>query len=157
MARVARCPAGLVVSRVVSGYLGAAYYRVGDCRQALDVSRQPLVLLTGEWPFARFGQAALVAVAARGILAWNLTELGGFAEGYRVGEEAIQLAEALRAGHQPQDRQGSGPDIPSVGAGAGGSGDSVARAGCYQAWALVRVRLDSPPAILHRGASSPSP
>jgi tetratricopeptide (TPR) repeat protein len=75
--------------------LGAAYYRVGDYRQALDVSRQALAPVTGEWRFARFGQVALISVFSRCVMAWSLAELGGFAEGYSLGEEALQVAEAF--------------------------------------------------------------
>jgi class 3 adenylate cyclase/tetratricopeptide (TPR) repeat protein len=80
---------------VAQTHLSAAYYRVGDYRQGLDVSRQAIVLLTGEWRLARFGEVAPPAVSSRGIMAWSLAELGGFVEGHSVGEEAIQLAEAF--------------------------------------------------------------
>jgi class 3 adenylate cyclase/tetratricopeptide (TPR) repeat protein len=73
--------------------LGQAYYAVGDFRQALDVLRQVIVLLTGEQRYARFGRLALPAVTSRGHAAWCLAELGGFVEGLSVAEEAVRLAE----------------------------------------------------------------
>jgi tetratricopeptide (TPR) repeat protein len=74
--------------------LSAAYYRVGDFRQALDVSRQAMALLIDERRFAT-GQVALPAVAFRGCMAWSLAELGGFTEGHSVAEKAVQLAEVV--------------------------------------------------------------
>jgi class 3 adenylate cyclase/tetratricopeptide (TPR) repeat protein len=74
--------------------LSAACYRVGDFRQALDVSRQAMALLIDERRFAT-GQVALPAVAFRGCMAWSLAELGGFTEGHSVAEKAVQLAEVV--------------------------------------------------------------
>jgi tetratricopeptide (TPR) repeat protein len=83
------------VQVVAQAYLGTAYYRVGDFRQALDFSRRVTGLLTGEERFSHFGQVAPPAVTAYGLMVWSLAELGGFAEGYNVGDEAIRLAEAI--------------------------------------------------------------
>ena len=83
------------VQVVTQGFLGIAYYFVGDFHQALYVSRQAVALLTGEWHSARLGQPALPAVIIRSHVVGCLAELGGFAEGRGVGEEAIQLAEAV--------------------------------------------------------------
>jgi len=83
------------VQVVAQTYLGVAYFRVGDFRQALDVSRRVMPLLTGERRSARFGQVALPAVTSCGYMACSLAELGGFAEGHSVGEEAVRLAEAI--------------------------------------------------------------
>jgi class 3 adenylate cyclase/tetratricopeptide (TPR) repeat protein len=80
--------------QVVAQYqLGVAYSIVGDFRHALDLSRQAMLSLTGELRYARFGQASLPAVVSRGHLAWSLAELGDFAEGNSVGEEAVRIAE----------------------------------------------------------------
>jgi tetratricopeptide (TPR) repeat protein len=76
-------------------YLGQAYHAVGDFQQALDVSRQVMALLTGELLYARLGRVAPPAASSRGFVAWCLTELGGFAEGSSVQEEAIRLAEVI--------------------------------------------------------------
>src|SRR5439155_11688269 len=79
-----------VVARMA---LGVAYSTVGDFRQALEVSRQAMASLIGELRYARFGQVPIPAVVSRGHLAWSLAELGGFAEGSGVGEEAVRIAE----------------------------------------------------------------
>jgi tetratricopeptide (TPR) repeat protein len=68
---------------------------VGDFRQALDVTRRAMVSLTGELRYARFGQIAPPAVMSRCHVAWSQAELGGFAEGRAVGEDAVRLAEAI--------------------------------------------------------------
>jgi tetratricopeptide (TPR) repeat protein len=79
---------------VAQANLGSAYYRVGDFWQALDVSRQVMALLTGELHYARSGLINLPAVASRGYVAWSLAELGDFAEGSSLGEDAVRIAEA---------------------------------------------------------------
>jgi len=73
--------------------LGMTYCSTGDFRQALDISRQVMASLTSELHYAHFGQAPLPAVVSRSHLTWSLAELGGFAEGSGVGEEAVQIAE----------------------------------------------------------------
>jgi class 3 adenylate cyclase/tetratricopeptide (TPR) repeat protein len=83
------------VQVVAQTYLGIAYNHVGDIQQALDVSRRVVALLTGEWRSAHFGQVNLPAVSSRFHVAWCLAELGGFAEGRALGEEAVRLAEAI--------------------------------------------------------------
>jgi tetratricopeptide (TPR) repeat protein len=74
--------------------LGQVYYTGGDFRQALDVARRAMALLTGEQRPGRFDMVALPTVAARGYVTGCLAELGDFAEGRGVAEEAIRLAEA---------------------------------------------------------------
>jgi tetratricopeptide (TPR) repeat protein len=75
--------------------VGTAYHVVGDFRQALDHSRRAMESLTGERRYARLGQVTPPAMTSRGNTAWCLAELGGFAEGHSVGEEAVRLAEAI--------------------------------------------------------------
>jgi tetratricopeptide (TPR) repeat protein len=72
-----------------------AYYAAGDFRQALDVLRRVITLLTGEWRTTRFGQPAPPAVISRYVAAASLASLGNFAEGHDVAEEAVRLAEAI--------------------------------------------------------------
>jgi tetratricopeptide (TPR) repeat protein len=81
------------VQVVAQTQLGVAYSAVGDFRQALDFSRRVMASLTGELRYAHFGQAPLPAVVSRSHLTWSLAELGSFAEGSGVGEEAIRIAE----------------------------------------------------------------
>jgi tetratricopeptide (TPR) repeat protein len=83
------------VQVVALHYLGVAYYDVGDFQQALDVFRQALALLTGERRSAYLGQPALPAVVMCGYVAGCLAELGRFAEGRSMGEDAVRLAEAV--------------------------------------------------------------
>jgi tetratricopeptide (TPR) repeat protein len=79
---------------VAQSHLGWAYHAIGDFRQALDLSRQAMALLTGELLSARFGRVAPPAITFRGVVTWCLGELGDFAEGRGVGEEGVRLAEA---------------------------------------------------------------
>jgi tetratricopeptide (TPR) repeat protein len=73
--------------------LGMTYSSTGDFRQALAISRRVMASLTGELRYAHLGQAPLPAVVSRSHLTWSLAELGDFAEGRGVGEEAIRIAE----------------------------------------------------------------
>jgi tetratricopeptide (TPR) repeat protein len=83
------------VQVVALTYLGVAYYTAGDFRQALDVSRRVMALLTSESRVTRFGQPAPPAMISRGIVAGSLAALGDFAEGRGVAEDAVRLAEAV--------------------------------------------------------------
>jgi class 3 adenylate cyclase/tetratricopeptide (TPR) repeat protein len=75
--------------------LGIVYNDVGDFRQALDFFQRVRALLTGELCYAHFGHIAPPAVTSRMRLAVCLAELGDFAEGRSVGEEAVRLAETI--------------------------------------------------------------
>ena len=46
-------------------------------------------------------------------------------KGAKPGDLPSRAADQVRAGHQPQDRQGPRPDDPAVAPGAGGRGDPV--------------------------------
>jgi tetratricopeptide (TPR) repeat protein len=83
------------VQVVAQTYLGMVYHEVGDFRQALDVSQRAMASLTGERRYAHFGQIAPPAVMSRYYVAWSLVELGDFAEGSGVAEDAVRLAEAV--------------------------------------------------------------
>jgi tetratricopeptide (TPR) repeat protein len=76
--------------------LGQAYYTGGDFRQALDVARQAMALLTGDSRYTNFGGVALPAVSSRSYMAGCLAELGDFVEGRGVIEEAVQIAEIAK-------------------------------------------------------------
>jgi tetratricopeptide (TPR) repeat protein len=76
-------------------YLGAAYIRTGDYRQAEDLLLKVVRLLEGDRSRERFGQAGFPAVTARGFLTWVLAPRGKFKEGIIHGQEGIRLAEAL--------------------------------------------------------------
>jgi class 3 adenylate cyclase/tetratricopeptide (TPR) repeat protein len=79
----------------VQNNLSVAYYAAGDYRQALDVSQLMLAVLTGERLYERFGLPIFPGLLWRGYVALCLAELGDFAEGVGIGEEAIRLAEAV--------------------------------------------------------------
>jgi tetratricopeptide (TPR) repeat protein len=75
-------------------YLGQVYHSLGNYRQAIDVLRWNVATLTGELRYERF-QGLLLSALSRSWLVRCLTELGAFAESHALGEEAIQLAEAV--------------------------------------------------------------
>jgi tetratricopeptide (TPR) repeat protein len=81
------------VQVIAQTHLGIAYYHAGNFRQALDTSRQVMGLLTGELRSISFGLVVLPAVTSRLYVTWSLAEMGSFAEGVSVGEEAMRLAE----------------------------------------------------------------
>jgi tetratricopeptide (TPR) repeat protein len=83
------------VQVVAQTMLGQAYYAAGDYRQALDVLQRVIALPTGELLSERFGLPILPVVFSRGYAAECLAELGDFAEGASIGEEAVRLAEAV--------------------------------------------------------------
>jgi tetratricopeptide (TPR) repeat protein len=54
-----------------------------------------MAVLTGDWRYTNFGLLTLPAVGSRIYAAGCLAELGGFAEGSDVAEDAVQIAEAV--------------------------------------------------------------
>ena len=83
------------VQVIAQTHLGIAYNDVGDFWQALDFFQRMRTLLTGDLCSAHFGQVAPPAVTARMRLVGCLAELGDFAVGRDVGEEAVRIAEAV--------------------------------------------------------------
>jgi tetratricopeptide (TPR) repeat protein len=76
--------------------LGLMYYGAGDFREALHVARRVVAAPEGQSAPARFGQLALSSVTSRYIVAQCLADMGAFAEGMVVAEEAVQIAEAVK-------------------------------------------------------------
>ena len=76
-------------------YLGFAYWAQGDYRRAIDCLRQTVAALDGAMHRERFGQTFLPAVLARALLAACHAEQGTFPEGNTLGEEGLQIAEAV--------------------------------------------------------------
>ena len=72
--------------------LAQVYRTLGDYRQAIDVLRWNVAALTGELRDERYG-SGLLSVASRNLLVGCLCELGAFAEGMALGDEAIQMVE----------------------------------------------------------------
>ena len=79
----------------VQNNLSVAYCAAGDFRQALDVSQRIIAVLTGDLLSELFGLPIFPGLLGRGYRAWCLAELGDFAEGAGIGEEAVRLAEAV--------------------------------------------------------------
>jgi tetratricopeptide (TPR) repeat protein len=76
-------------------YLGRAYEAQGDYRRAIDCVRQTVASLDGAQRYERFGQVILPAVSSRALLATCYAELGMFAEGCALGDEGLQIVEAV--------------------------------------------------------------
>jgi tetratricopeptide (TPR) repeat protein len=79
---------------VANGFLGTVYFSLGDYRGALDVLRRAIVSLTGELLYKRSRTTIADSVRARAWVVDCLAELGEFAEGRALGEEAIRIAGA---------------------------------------------------------------
>jgi class 3 adenylate cyclase/tetratricopeptide (TPR) repeat protein/ABC-type thiamine transport system ATPase subunit len=75
--------------------LGTICQAQGDYRRAIDCLRQTVASLEGAQRHERFGQVFLPAVLSRAYLAACHAELGTFAEGRALGEEGLQIAEAV--------------------------------------------------------------
>jgi tetratricopeptide (TPR) repeat protein len=75
--------------------LGATSRAQGDYRRAIDYLRQTVVSFEGAQRYKLFGQPSLPAVSACARLAVCHAELGTFAEGSVLGEEGLQIAEAV--------------------------------------------------------------
>jgi tetratricopeptide (TPR) repeat protein len=74
-------------------HLGHVYHALGSYRQAIGVLRWNVAALTGERLQERLGLPGLASVLSRNWLVRCLVELGAFAEGRVLGDEAIQMAE----------------------------------------------------------------
>jgi class 3 adenylate cyclase/tetratricopeptide (TPR) repeat protein len=76
-------------------FLGQACKTRGDYRRAIDCFAQAMAFFDGERRHERFGETFLPAVLARASLAECHAERGTFAEGRALGEEGLQIAEAV--------------------------------------------------------------
>jgi tetratricopeptide (TPR) repeat protein len=85
----------VVLQALANRYLGFAYEAQGDYRRAIDCLRQTVASLDGARCHERFGRVFLPAVLARAHLATCHAELGLFAEGRTLGNEGLQMAEAV--------------------------------------------------------------
>jgi class 3 adenylate cyclase/tetratricopeptide (TPR) repeat protein len=84
-----------VLRALANLFLGAAYWARGHYRQAIECLTQTVTALDGARRCERFGQAILPAVQSRAFLAACHAEMGTFAEGHALGEEGLQIAEAV--------------------------------------------------------------
>jgi class 3 adenylate cyclase/tetratricopeptide (TPR) repeat protein len=85
----------VVLEALANLFLGAAYWAQGDYHQAIDGLTQTMASLHGARRLERLGQATLPAVQARAFLAACHAELGTFTAGSSLGEEGLQIAEAV--------------------------------------------------------------
>jgi tetratricopeptide (TPR) repeat protein len=85
----------VVLQALANQYLGTAYRAQGDFRQAIACFGQTVASLDGARRRERFGEPFLPAVLSRAYLAWCHVELGTFAEGRALGDEGLQIAEAV--------------------------------------------------------------
>jgi len=85
----------LPLEAVARYYLGQAHHALGDYRRAIDFLRRTAAILTGNLLHERLGQWAHPSVASRDWMVRCLAELGEFAEGMILGEEAVRIAEAV--------------------------------------------------------------
>jgi len=85
----------LVLQALANLFLGATYWAQGNYQWAIDCLEQTVASLHGAQCYERFGQATLPAVQARAFLAACAAELGWFAQGRSLGEEGLQIAEAV--------------------------------------------------------------
>ena len=83
------------VQIVAQTHLGIAYHLAGDFRQALDVARRVIGLLTEEQRLALFGLITPPAVVSRNFIVWSLAELGDFTAGIAMAAEVMRLAQAV--------------------------------------------------------------
>jgi tetratricopeptide (TPR) repeat protein len=85
----------VVLHAQANHYLGIAYQAQGDYRRAIDALGQTVALYDGARRYERFGMVILPAVISRVWLAWCHADLGTFAEGRALGDEGLQIAEAM--------------------------------------------------------------
>jgi tetratricopeptide (TPR) repeat protein len=84
-----------VLRALTNQYLGIAYHVQGDYRRAIDCLTQTIVSLDGAHRHERFGQIIVPAVNSRAWSAVSHAELGRFPTGRVLGDEGLQMAEAL--------------------------------------------------------------
>jgi class 3 adenylate cyclase/tetratricopeptide (TPR) repeat protein len=74
--------------------MGLLYHATGEYHRAIEFFRWNVDQLKGELLHERFGIFGLPSVLSRAFLAWCFAEIGEFAMGRVIGEEAVQLAKA---------------------------------------------------------------
>jgi tetratricopeptide (TPR) repeat protein len=85
----------VVLHALANQYLSAPYHAIGDYRRALDCAGQTVAYFDGTRQYERSGQNNLPAVNSRATLISCHADLGTFAEGRALGEEGLQIAEAV--------------------------------------------------------------
>ena len=81
--------------RVVTNLpLGLLYHATGEYHRAIELFQWNVDQLNGELLHERFGLFGLPSVHSRSFLAWCFAEIGEFAKGRVIGEEAVRFAKA---------------------------------------------------------------
>jgi tetratricopeptide (TPR) repeat protein len=75
--------------------VGRTYYFLGDYRQAIELLSRNVAALTGEFLHERLSIIAPPSILTRTWLAACFAEVGAFAEGIRLGEEGVRIAQAV--------------------------------------------------------------
>jgi class 3 adenylate cyclase/tetratricopeptide (TPR) repeat protein len=75
--------------------LGQAYHGACHFAEAVELLQQNVAQLQGELLRERFGLAGAPAIFSRAFATWSLAELGEFAPGLNLGEEAVEIAESV--------------------------------------------------------------
>ena len=86
---------GPVLSAMTDYYLGAAYNKLGQYSQGINVLKRAIGRLVGELRHGQIGTAGYPAVTCRGHLVQCLAAMGQFREGVSYAEEGIQIAEEV--------------------------------------------------------------
>ena len=76
-------------------YLGCAYVTSGDSTRAERLFGEIVDMVDGDLSHDRAGLPFVPAVVARSWLVWSLAERGAFAEGEKLGQRALQIAEEV--------------------------------------------------------------
>jgi class 3 adenylate cyclase/tetratricopeptide (TPR) repeat protein len=76
-------------------YLGAAYNKLGQYSQAIEVLKHGMKNVEGNLRHERFGTALVLSVICRSHLVQCLAATGHFGEGVPYGEEGIRIAEEV--------------------------------------------------------------
>jgi len=85
----------VVLQALANDYLGFAYHAQGDYRRAIDCFRQTVMSLDGAHAASASAKSSCPPVQSVLKLAVCHAELGTFAEGNALGEEGLQIAEAV--------------------------------------------------------------
>jgi class 3 adenylate cyclase/tetratricopeptide (TPR) repeat protein len=86
----------VVLRATANAALGEAYYGQGNYRRAIELLRETVASFEGERLQGRLGpDRLLLTVSCRAWLVRCLAEVGAFAEGMAIAQEAVRMAEAL--------------------------------------------------------------
>jgi class 3 adenylate cyclase/tetratricopeptide (TPR) repeat protein len=85
----------MAISVVTHYYLGAAYNKMGDYQQAIQVLKHGMQSVEGKYRHERFGTTLILSVICRSHLVQCFAATGAFSEGVRYGEEGIRIAEEV--------------------------------------------------------------